>query len=812
MTWRGRDGAAGDGPRGGEEAQLRRAGRSRLAGTLAALLLACTCLPGRPVDAEPLPAGDAALVYQIRSSRTDDPTLAPESQTEQDVGLFLSQEIPNYGFIRAETHWLDAVGEAGEVGWTQVALTGLKLPAFAASLALADADIDARLLLRRLLILTDPVFQLEGARLVLAGATTEVALFGGRAIDRVGSLSTAVNRLDQDILGLTVRGAAGPVFLSALYAHAEGNGIGVGGRVPARTDTLGLGVDAPVAGPLALLGEVRYTTAPNVEGIAGRSSGLSYAVGPLLEQRGLRFEATAFSLDPAYVPIEGSDQNADRRGLYAGFNWDPWEVFGLFGSALRSRNNLAGDPSLATIETTQLMLGAHAFLALRWPIGLLLRGESTTLESRAATPSPVESRTTSLHGEASQTIGAWRPLVRARWSRLEDEVVDQTSDTIDLTGELWWQMTRRARIWGALEWSDLSATAGIADQTTATARVGGEQRVSANLFVRAEAEVVRTEQQGTRTTRTGAIGSVGYRHQYFDAYLDLRRSWTEVDLVDGATGEVRESRTDDGLYLRVTVPLRWGQPTPPPLGRHATTDAGGWGAVEGRVFLDEDGDGMPGPLEPGVGGLSVILDGLPGTVIQTDEEGRFAYARVAAGTHSVRLIVRKLPAEYDLVSPQLVELVIERRGRAQVTFAIQRLGRISGRVTRIRVASDGAEQPLADPRPISVYLKRGDDIWQTYTDDEGRYSFDTVRGGEYEILVDAAAVPEDAEAAPRSRTVGLGAGGVVEGIDFTIRQPARREIRNGGGGRESRVAPASPTAAGAAQPREPARLRPALSR
>ncbi|HEY8370384.1 MAG TPA: OmpA family protein, partial [Thermodesulfobacteriota bacterium] len=712
----------------------------------------------------------------------------------------------------AETHWFDAVGESGDVGWTQLALTDLELLGFAASLAFGDAGIDARLLPRRLLILTDPGFELEGARLILRRPTTELALFGGRAVDRVGSLSTGVTRLDQDLVGLTLRGTTGPVAWSTLYVHGDGAGAGAGspgagGRLPARTDSMGVGVEVPVAGPLALLGEVRYTTRPNVEGAAARASGLSYAVGPLIERPGLRFEATAFSLDPTYLPIVGSERSADRRGLYAGVSWDPWSAFGLFGSALRSRNNLADDPLLTTIETTQLILGAHAFLPLSWPIALLVRGESTTLESTGASPSLVDSRTTTLHGEVSQVIGNWRPVLRTRLSRLDDAASGRASDQVDVTAELWWQVTRRARLWSAIGWNDLSGTAGITRQTNSLVRLGGEQRVSANLFVRGEAEVTRTDHAGTRTVRTGATGSVGYRHRYFDAYLDLRRSWTTTETIDGIAGETTISRTDDGVYLRVAVPLRWGQPTPPPLGRQAAADDDGWGTIEGRVYVDEDGDGVPDPGEPGVNGLSVILDGLPGTVVRTDEEGRFAYPRVASGLHSVRVIVRRLPADFDLVSPQLVEVTVVRRATAHVSFAVQRLGRIAGRVTRLEVGADGETRPLAHTTPIPLYLRRGDDIWQAFTDDEGAYAFDTVRGGEYELFVDPAALPRRAAVEPGSRTVRLGPGEVVEGVDFTIRQPARGEVRSGDGARNGRAAPPGAAPALLASDAGPARSR-----
>ncbi|HEY8367943.1 MAG TPA: hypothetical protein VIM86_01365, partial [Thermodesulfobacteriota bacterium] len=138
MASHGSDQAAGDGC--GGRGALRRTRR------LLPLLVLGAVVAAPHALAAPLPLGDASLVYQIRASHTDDPLFTPQTRTEQDVGLFLSQEVPNYGVIRAETHWFDAVGESGDVGWTQLALTDLELLGFAASLAFGDAGIDARLL------------------------------------------------------------------------------------------------------------------------------------------------------------------------------------------------------------------------------------------------------------------------------------------------------------------------------------------------------------------------------------------------------------------------------------------------------------------------------------------------------------------------------------------------------------------------------------------------------------------------------------------------------------------------------------------
>ncbi len=750
-------------------------------------------LAGVPEPASPagLPPGDAALTYQIRSVHTNDPAVSPSTTTEQDVGLFLSQEIPNYGVLHAEAHWFDPSNADSERGWTHGGLSGIRLRRTELSIGLGDTVFNASLLPRRFLVLVDPTFAVEGARLDLAAGATAVTLFGGEAVARTGSFATAVDRLGQDVAGIRLKqGLGSRATLTALYLHTEAGGALLGSHVAARNDSAGVGADIRLVGPLALAGEVRYATDADAIGAPGGTNGLSYIAGPLYEQPGLRLEGAAFSLDPTYVPVERAITSADRRGFYGAFTWDAGRVVGLFGSAVRSRNNLADDPSLATIETTQFILGGRGFVPARWPVLVLLRGELTVLDSLRSPAGRVDSTGASINAEVSQTIGAWRPVLRGRFARLDDQALGADSTTTDLAGELWWQVTRRARLWAVGQWVHVSGATGVlADSTLYLGRVGGEQRFTAALFVRSEAEVTRHEEAGFEQTRVGASASLGYRHRFFDLFVDLRRNWTD-------SGGAARQRTDDIAYLRLTVPFRWGQPVPPAAGRLSGDPKGGWGTIEGEVFTDLDGDGRRGPDEPGLAGLKVIIDGMQAAAVETDRDGRYRLARVAAGPHSLRLEVRRLPANYDLLSPQFVEVVVEQRQTRRVDFVVQPLGRVEGRIQRVVVAEDGAVKAAGNAGSVSLFLRRGEEVWQTYSDAEGSFAFENVRAGEYEIFVDPAALPAGLTAEPASRPVVVGIGKTVGDLGFTVREAARPEIRSvpRTPAAPTPVAPAAPTA------------------
>ncbi|MCM8823611.1 MAG: carboxypeptidase regulatory-like domain-containing protein, partial [Candidatus Omnitrophica bacterium] len=65
------------------------------------------------------------------------------------------------------------------------------------------------------------------------------------------------------------------------------------------------------------------------------------------------------------------------------------------------------------------------------------------------------------------------------------------------------------------------------------------------------------------------------------------------------------------------------------------------GLIIGKVFEDKNSNGIQDEYEPGLGGVSLILD--DGTVVVTDEFGRYSLPGVVEGNHVIRLDTRVLP-------------------------------------------------------------------------------------------------------------------------------------------------------------------------
>jgi hypothetical protein len=103
----------------------------------------------------------------------------------------------------------------------------------------------------------------------------------------------------------------------------------------------------------------------------------------------------------------------------------------------------------------------------------------------------------------------------------------------------------------------------------------------------------------------------------------------------------------------------------------SSTGLAGTGDVEGRIFLDENGDGRPQPDEPGARGITVLLDGR--ITARTDADGRFSFSAVPTGRHTVTVAVDTVPLPWAPrdEAPQSVDVPL--RGTARLDLGLTRL-------------------------------------------------------------------------------------------------------------------------------------------
>ncbi|MEO8103716.1 MAG: hypothetical protein ABI790_14430 [Betaproteobacteria bacterium] len=104
------------------------------------------------------------------------------------------------------------------------------------------------------------------------------------------------------------------------------------------------------------------------------------------------------------------------------------------------------------------------------------------------------------------------------------------------------------------------------------------------------------------------------------------------------------------------------------LGRQGMLGTGG---ISGVVFFDENGDGVRQANERGAANLTVFLDGrIPTT---TDSAGRYHFASVPIGGHTLVLLADTLPLPWTLDDEKGLKTMVPLRGEAIQDIALTRL-------------------------------------------------------------------------------------------------------------------------------------------
>lgn len=95
------------------------------------------------------------------------------------------------------------------------------------------------------------------------------------------------------------------------------------------------------------------------------------------------------------------------------------------------------------------------------------------------------------------------------------------------------------------------------------------------------------------------------------------------------------------------------------------------GRVAGSIFLDDNDDGVRNAAERPVAGITLVLDGR--YTLRTDDQGRFAFDRVAVGTHTLEVLADNLPLPWSLDPAQARRSVqVEVRDRNEIEIPAQR--------------------------------------------------------------------------------------------------------------------------------------------
>lgn len=355
----------------------------------------------------------------------------------------------------------------------------------------------------------------------------------------------------------------------------------------------------------------------------------------------------------------GNDRRQQSAGLYwlaPGLNWAGMpmasDLAGVYARRVWQERQWSAEGSidwLRSIEQPQRQ-GYYATGAARWRVNKLHQiGGGLSVRRYAGA------------GWSSFLDWRWKNpwgLGGVRWdqSRLGPQSKDQ-----QLTLDQDWNVVRG---WG------LSSSVSVA-------RADGQAQLGAGLNL---AVPLSTYASARADLNSGLSGSNG-RHLNLALGLNWRvtRDWQLDAQYTRYSGKMPLLSLDplapplppmrlDTWSLYVVLRFEWQAGSAvAPLGGRARD---GGGRIEGTVYLDANRNGRQDADEPGAAGVQVYLDNR--YAVRTDARGRYEFALVAAGAHTVSVRNDSLPLPWGIVGDGQARVDVGLRSGVNADFPVQR--------------------------------------------------------------------------------------------------------------------------------------------
>lgn len=150
-----------------------------------------------------------------------------------------------------------------------------------------------------------------------------------------------------------------------------------------------------------------------------------------------------------------------------------------------------------------------------------------------------------------------------------------------------------------------------------------------------------------------------------DWSAQLQFVWNRVDNTNPLAPVYTRDKT-------VLLMLRYESASGTPLTQIGQAGGGlGSGRITGRVFYDDNGDGVRQATEKPVAGLTVLLDGRYPTT--TDNDGRFTFGPVGSGSHTISVTVERVPLPWGLLDEAPRRVSVPLRGESVVEIPLNKL-------------------------------------------------------------------------------------------------------------------------------------------
>jgi hypothetical protein len=456
---------------------------------------------------------------------------------------------------------------------------------------------------------------------------------------------------------------------------------------------------------------------------------------------------------------QAAQGGSDQEGFFLLTEYRPWEELTLFGNADHYHDDVSDKPDLNRTDNTRGLIGLSLF-SPRYP-SFYFTFDIADQKSGFRLPSPVNNLTYTLFSEIRYDYKDFNPYVRYYRVDYRDEIhpteeYNQNDIIVGLRKNL-----RQGSIIYIEGESNLKNYAGGVQERALSGKIGFNYYLSTNLSFWGEAIYSKLKDREDDTRRDKIEGVFGLNAQLpwdLQVYGDIR--------YDRILNPQKENLKCQGIQANLTVMKKfyWGG-REKIAGLKPGFETEGYGTVEGAVFNDINRNGIQDEGEEGVKGISVRLE--DGSTVKTDEKGYYQFSRVETGRHLVTLDVRRIPADYSIISPEKIWVEVKLRKTIQVNFQLIAAGRIEGRVINDANGNgkiDPGERGISD---VLVLLEPGNN--NAYTDEEGKFIFENILPGTYKMELDPATLSEDAVyTSPGELEFEVPVGGELKDMNFLI--------------------------------------------
>ena len=602
-----------------------------------------------------------------------------------------------------------------------------------------------------------PEINARGVRVEAAHGDVAYGFFLGDETLAAGPRVPYRIRVPQRVMGATARRRIGPLTIAARYLQFSSSAQAIADNPYLFPSGSQLTLERTISvqalyAPVKRLKVYVEGSQPLGEGKAVFSSIAAAA----WESKALTFRVNYVLQGAHYFPLAGYFMG-DRKGPFAEVRLRPWKRIDLYASASNYRNNLEKDPNATGLTSTTTSAGVTLTLPARFSGSAQV--STVRYSSQQPGEAPVTSNNRQITATLSRTLGHhglhvnWRELLlvfppqptRQRAVEFEDMYGRghfYVGGAVRLQRSTGSEIRTSVYVRGALQ-ANLGRFSAFANVES------GNDLANRTVFA-----------TSTYSTTVMGLGLRLFRHWNFQAEvfrnrLNMDLNPESIFVLQGGGVPVAQdlaALSTWSLYFRLTKQIRWGGGLPyENLGQFIADAAPLTGSIEGVVKLRKLGGSGP------VAGIPISLDGQ--RTVTTGADGHYLFAEVAEGPHEVALSASELPADYDPGSPAGAKVFTQARRAGRADFEVFPLSNLDGRVT-------GPGGTTLEG--IVIRLVPGERY--TTTADDGHFAFYNVHEGDYDLVVDTASLPENAElTSDRSAPAVVRVGIPVPPLSFAIR-------------------------------------------